>query len=144
MESQVRQRYPIGKQDFAKIIGEGFLYVDKTDLVYRLTHMDSSCVFLSRPRRFGKSLLVTTLKAYFEGKKDLFKGLAIEKLEKEWIEYPVLHFDLSTAKDLEKREDILDDLNLKLQDFENIYGRNEAEKTFFHLFPKKYNTHFKK
>ncbi len=128
MESQVRQRYPIGKQDFAKIIGEGFLYVDKTDLVYRLTHMDSSCVFLSRPRRFGKSLLVTTLKAYFEGKKDLFKGLAIEKLEKEWIEYPVLHFDLSTAKDLEKREDILDDLNLKLQDFENIYGRNEAEK----------------
>ncbi len=102
MESQVRQRYPIGKQDFAKIRGEGYLYVDKTDLVYRLTHMDSSYVFLSRPRRFGKSLLVSTLKAYFEGKKDLFKGLAIEKLEKEWIEYPVLYFDMSEGKHMEK------------------------------------------
>ncbi len=128
MENVTTQRYPIGKQDFSIIIQEGFLYVDKTDLVYRLTHMDSSCIFLSRPRRFGKSLLVSTLKAYFEGKKDLFKGLKIENLEKEWIEYPILHFDLSTEKNIENKQDILDDLNLKLLDYENIYGRNEAEK----------------
>ncbi len=102
MENITTQRYPIGRQDFSEIIQEGFLYVDKTDLVYRLTHMDSSYIFLSRPRRFGKSLLVTTLKAYFEGKKDLFKGLAIEKLEKEWKEYPVLHFDLSLSHSVSK------------------------------------------
>ncbi len=102
METKVLQRYPIGRKEFSIIRNEGFLYVDKTDLVYRLTHMDSSYIFLSRPRRFGKSLLVSTLKAYFEGKKDLFKGLAIEKLEKEWIEYPVLYFDMSEGKHMEK------------------------------------------
>ena len=69
-----------------------------------MTHSDSVYCFLSRPRRFGKSLLVTTLKSYFEGKKDLFKGLAIEKLEKEWTEYPVLHFDMSGGKHMEKEQ----------------------------------------
>ncbi len=144
MEGETLQLYPTALETFQQIRQEGYIYIDKTNLIYNMTHGEAKYIFSSRPRRFGKSLLVSTLKAYYEGKKDSFKGLAIENLEKDWIEYPMLHFDLSTAKDLEKREDILSDLNLKLQDFENIYGRNEAEKTFFHLFPKKYNTHFKK
>ena len=88
--------YPVGIQDFEKLRKEGAIYVDKTDLIYQLTR--KYYVFLSRPRRFGKSLLSSTLKYYFQGRKDLFQELAIEKLEKEWLEYPVLHFDLSTAK----------------------------------------------
>ena len=88
--------YPVGIQDFEKLRTKGAIYVDKTDLIYKLVQKDY--VFLSRPRRFGKSLLSSTLKYYFQGRKDLFQGLAIEQLEQEWIEYPVLHFDLSTAK----------------------------------------------
>ena len=88
--------YPVGIQDFEKLRTKGAIYVDKTDLIYNLSRKDY--VFLSRPRRFGKSLLSSTLKYYFLGRKDLFQGLAIEQLEKEWIQYPVLHFDLSTAK----------------------------------------------
>ena len=88
--------YPVGIQDFEKLRKEKALYVDKTDLIYNLTR--KYYVFLSRPRRFGKSLLSSTLKYYFQGRKDLFQGLAIEQLEQEWLEYPVLHFDLSTAK----------------------------------------------
>ncbi len=95
-------RYPIGIQTFSEIRDGGYLYVDKTDLVYQIANGNAKYVFLSRPRRFGKSLLVSTLKAYFEGKKDLFQGLAIEKLEKEWIEYPVLYFDMSEGKHMEK------------------------------------------
>ena len=88
--------YPVGIQDFEKLRTKGAIYIDKTDLIYKLAQKDY--VFLSRPRRFGKSLLSSTLKYYFQGRKDLFQGLAIEQLEKEWIQYPVLHFDLSTAK----------------------------------------------
>ena len=77
---------------------------DRTEYVYRMTHTDSKYCFLGRPRRFGKSLLVTTLQSYFEGRKELFKGLAIEKLEKEWTEYPVLHLDLSGGKHMEKEQ----------------------------------------
>ena len=88
--------YPVGIQDFEKLRTKGAIYIDKTELIYKLVQKDY--VFLSRPRRFGKSLLSSTLKYYFQGRKDLFQGLAIEKLEKEWLEYPVLHFDLSTAK----------------------------------------------
>ncbi len=127
METKVLQRYPIGRKEFSIIRNEGFLYVDKTDLVYRLTHMDSSYIFLSRPRRFGKSLLVSTLKAYFEGKKDLFKGLAIEKLEKEWIEYPVLHLDFCNLNDIVNREDLIKELNERLQSYEDIYGHIEGD-----------------
>ena len=83
-------------------------------------------VFLSRPRRFGKSLLTSTLRAYFEGRKELFKGLAIEKLETEWTAYPVLHFDLSTAKHLDK-EELRQELGRKLLAYEKIYGQGEAE-----------------
>ncbi len=127
MEEETLQLYPTGSQTFEQIRQRWLLYIDKTSFVYKMTHLGTDYVFLSRPRRFGKSLLVTTLKAYFEGKKDLFKGLKIDELEKEWIEYPVLHFDLSTAKDLEKREDILSDLNLKLLKYEKVYGRGEGE-----------------
>jgi len=83
-------KYPIGIQDFESIINGGYVYVDKTALVYRLV-TEGKIYFLCRPRRFGKSLLVSTLKAYFQGKKDLFKGLAIDGLETEWAEYPVFH-----------------------------------------------------
>ena len=87
-------KYPIGVQSFEQIREDGFAYVDKTDLIYRLTH-EGNIYFLSRPRRFGKSLLVSTLKNYFLGHKELFEGLAISSLEKEWLEYPVFHIDFN-------------------------------------------------
>ena len=90
-------KYPIGIQTFEQIIEEGYSYVDKTTLVYQLAHYAKN-QFLSRPRRFGKSLLVSTLQAYFEGRKELFKGLEIEKLEQQWESYPVVHIDLSAGK----------------------------------------------
>ena len=93
-----RKLYPIGIQTFEKIRTGNYLYIDKTEYVYRMANSDSEFMFLSRPRRFGKSLLTSTLHSYFAGRKDLFKGLAIEKLEKDWTEYPVLHFDMSLGK----------------------------------------------
>ena len=99
-----RKLYPIGIQTFERIRKEDKLYIDKTEYVYHMTHTDGTYFFLSRPRRFGKSLLVSTFQSYFEGKKELFEGLAIEKLEKEWNEYPVLHFDLSKGKHMEKEQ----------------------------------------
>ena len=102
MEQQ--RRYPIGVQSFQKLREEGRVYVDKTEQVYRLTHLASDYVFLSRPRRFGKSLLTSTLRCYFEGRKELFKGLAIEQRETEWTEYPVLQFDMSQGQHLGKKE----------------------------------------
>ncbi len=97
-----RQLYPIGIQTFERIRKEDKFYVDKTEYVYRMTHTNGTYFFLSRPRRFGKSLLVSTFQSYFEGRKDLFEGLAIEKLEKEWNSYPVLHFDMSNGKHMEE------------------------------------------
>lgn len=94
--------YPVGIQTFEEIIKRNLLYVDKTEYVYRMTHGGGKYFFLSRPRRFGKSLLTSTFQSYFEGKKDLFKGLVIEQMEKEWTEYPVLHFDMSGGKHLDK------------------------------------------
>lgn len=96
--------YPIGIQTFEEIRRLDYLYIDKTEYIYRMTHGGGKYFFLSRPRRFGKSLLTSTFQSYFEGKKELFKGLAIEKLEKEWTEYPVLHFDMSGGKHLDKDE----------------------------------------
>ena len=93
-----RKLYPIGIQTFEEIRKNDFFYMDKTKYIYLMSHNDGKYFFLSRPRRFGKSLLVTTMQCYFEGKKELFKGLAIDKFEKEWIEYPVLHFDMSQGK----------------------------------------------
>lgn len=94
--------YPIGIQTFEEIIKNNLLYIDKTEYIYRMTHTSGKYFFLGRPRRFGKSLLVSTFESYFSGKKDLFKGLAIEKLEQEWTEYPVLHFSMASGKHLEK------------------------------------------
>ena len=90
-------KYPLGIQSFESIREEGYLYVDKTDLVYQLV-MSGRYYFLSRPRRFGKSLLISTLEAYFKGKKELFKGLAIAGMEQDWKEHPVLHLDLNAEK----------------------------------------------
>ena len=102
------------------------MYIDKTGYVYRMTNSSSKYIFLSRPRRFGKSLLTSTLHSYFEGRKELFEGLAIEGLETEWTRYPVLHFDMSTAKHV-NREQLEQELNLKLLKYEKIYGREEGE-----------------
>ena len=122
----LQRLYPIGIQTFSKIREGNYLYVDKTEYVYRMTHSASSYMFLSRPRRFGKSLLTSTLHSYFSGRKEQFHGLAMEKLEKEWTEYPVLHFDMSTAKHADS-EQLLQELNLKLYGYEQIYGRLEEE-----------------
>lgn len=97
-----RKLYPIGIQTFEKIREGNYLYIDKTEYIYRMTHSDSSYVFLSRPRRFGKSLLVSTLKSYFEGRKELFSGLAMERLEREWTRHPVLHLSMAGGKHMGK------------------------------------------
>ncbi len=122
----MQHRFPIGIQTFEKIRNQGYVYVDKTAQIYRLTHGLSSYVFLSRPRRFGKSLLLSTLHAYFSGQKDLFEGLAIAELEKDWIEYPVLHMDL-TGIDYHDPDGLRERLDLLLSRYEAIYGENPRE-----------------
>lgn len=119
--------YPIGIQNFEKIRKEGYFYVDKTALIYRLVKR-GSYYFLSRPRRFGKSLLLSTLDAYFQGKKELFKGLAMEELEKDWVKRPVLHLDLNIGK--YDAPDSLDKiLNEALLKWEIVYGTGAGETT---------------
>ncbi|MDY5387008.1 MAG: AAA family ATPase, partial [Muribaculaceae bacterium] len=125
MEKTLRM-CPLGMQDFQEIIKGDFLYVDKTRQVYELTHHASKFIFLNRPRRFGKTLLTSTLHYYFEGRKDLFEGLAIESLETEWTQYPVLHFDMSTAKSLSKQA-LEEELSGKLDDLEEIWGNGISE-----------------
>ena len=116
-----RKLYPIGIQTFSEIRTNDNLYIDKTAYIYRMANSDGKYFFLSRPRRFGKSLLVSTLLSYFEGRKELFKGLAIDNLENEWAEYPVLHFDLSGGKHQE--EDQLNRyLDFILKDNERRFG----------------------
>ena len=113
--------YPVGIQTFERIRKENKLYIDKTEYIYRMTHSGGCYFFLSRPRRFGKSLLVSTFESYFSGKKELFEGLAIEKLEQEWMEYPVLHFDMSGGKHMEK--ELLEDyLSNRLEAEERKWG----------------------
>ncbi len=116
-----KRGYGVGLQWFPDIINRECVYVDKTAYVYKLAHTKGKNFFLSRPRRFGKSLLVSTLQAYFEGHKELFKGLAIEQMETEWTEYPVLHLDLSNGKyyDETSVDDICGGL---LEDYEKHYG----------------------
>ena len=127
MEENFR-RYPIGIQNFEDLRNNDCVYVDKTELIYRLTHTNK-VYFLSRPRRFGKSLLVSTLEAYFLGKKELFQGLAMETLEKDWTVYPVLHFDFSVSKYI--TADMLSAvINRQLLLWEKIYQREEGETTF--------------
>ena len=112
-------KYPIGIQQFEKLREDEWVYVDKTRQIYELVQ-GGSCYFLSRPRRFGKSLLLSTLDAYFQGKKHLFEGLAIENLEKEWTVHPVLHLDLN-AKPFTKLQDLYDLLNAQLYLYEQEY-----------------------
>ena len=97
---QRKKRYPVGVQDFGKIREGNYYYVDKTDIIYDLVH-EYDYVFMSRPRRFGKSLLVSTLACYFEGKRELFQGLAMEQLEEEWKVYPVVHLSFASVKEVE-------------------------------------------
>ena len=120
-------KYPIGVQSFECLRSEGFVYVDKTALMYKMVQ-EGRCYFLNRPRRFGKSLLLSTLEAYFLGKKHLFEGLAVEQLETEWKEYPVLHLDLN-AKPFTKVQDLHDLLNDQLTVYERQYNSIATDKT---------------
>ena len=118
--------YTAGIADFERIREDGRIYVDKTDLIYKLSH-ESQFVFLSRPRRFGKSLLCSTLKYYFQGRKDLFEGLAIAELEKDWKQHPVLHFDLSTCKYKRNIQEIIDELHNQLDYQEEKFNRAKTK-----------------
>jgi hypothetical protein len=120
-------KYPVGIQSFEKIRHSGAVYVDKTDLIYKLTHM-YEMVFLSRPRRFGKSLLTRTMECYFQGRRELFTGLAMEKLEKEWIKHPVLRFDFSNVKEYDMSE-LTRTVEQQLERYENVYGANPKDVT---------------
>ena len=120
--------YPIGIQNFEKIRTDCYFYIDKTALIYQMVKT-GSYYFLSRPRRFGKSLLISTLEAYFLGKKELFEGLAMEKLEKDWITYPIFHMDLNTEK-YDTRESLDSILNFTLEKWEQQYGTAPSETTF--------------
>jgi hypothetical protein len=117
--------YPIGIQDFSELRRMNCVYVDKTDLVYRLTHT-SKYVFLSRPRRFGKSLLSSTFEYYFEGRKELFTGLAMERLEQDWTQHPVLHFDLSPVKG-KPLDQMRESIGRQLRSFEKAYGVTDID-----------------
>ena len=119
--------YPVGIQTFERIRKENKLYIDKTEYIYRMTHSGGCYFFLSRPRRFGKSLLVSTFESYFSGKKELFEGLAIEKLEQEWMEYPVLLFDMSGGKHMEK-EQLEDYLSNRLEAEEKKWGITHSKR----------------
>lgn len=119
--------YPIGIQNFEKIRKDGFLYIDKTELLYQLVKT-GNYYFLSRPRRFGKSLLISTLEAYFQGKKELFEGLAISKLEKDWLQYPVLHMDLNAEK-FDSPEGLTQILDRHLSLWEDTWGKDLREKS---------------
>ena len=121
-----KRKYPVGIQTFSEIRKGGYVYIDKTDLVWKLAN-EAKYIFLSRPRRFGKSLLTTTLDAYFQGRKDLFEGLKIMELEKEWERYPVIHVDLSGAKNQETADSLRKTLFLLLDSLVRKYGANEKE-----------------
>ena len=123
---ETMRRYPVGIQTFSRLRQDGYLYIDKTDLVWKMTK-ESPFVFLSRPRRFGKSLLTTTLDSYFKGQKELFEGLKIMDLETEWNQYPVIHVDLSLAKNQLTAKDLQDTLLFLLKPLVSEYGRDEDE-----------------
>ena len=125
--------YPIGIQDFGKLRRGGYVYVDKTRHIYELAH-NGSYYFLSRPRRFGKSLLISTMEAYFKGERELFSGLAMERLENDWVEYPVLHLDLNNGR-YDTKEALDSELRKHLEKWEAVYGdsykdRNVGERFF--------------
>lgn len=120
MKREMERLYPIGIQNFEDLRRNGYIYVDKTALIHRLVRT-GKYYFLGRPRRFGKSLMISTLEAYFQGKRELFKGLDIEKLEKEWTVRPVLHLDLN-SRNYNGIESLKAILNQHLEKWEKMYG----------------------
>ena len=136
MTNSIVRKLPIGIQTFEKIREGNYVYVDKTEWVWRMASLETP-FFLSRPRRFGKSLYkslqqsstrMPDFEAYFKGRKDLFKGLAIERLEQDWIEYPVIHLDLN-AKKFDTGEDLIRLVDRQLLVYEAIYGSSDADET---------------
>lgn len=125
-------KYPIGIQNFEEIRTKGFAYVDKTRLLYKLVD-EGKYYFLSRPRRFGKSLLLSTIESFFQGRKDLFEGLAIEKLEDKWESHPIMHLDLNTER-YDTKEALDNRLSLALSGWEELYGSNPNEKSLSSRF----------
>ena len=121
-------KYPIGIQNFGEVRRDGYAYVDKTALMYKLVS-EGKYYFLSRPRRFGKSLFLSTLEAYFDGQRELFEGLAVSELEKEWVKHPILHLDLNAAK-YDEIEALNVLLNVALTEWESRYGKSDVETTF--------------
>ena len=121
------RKYPVGIQTFSEIIREGYVYIDKTDLIWQMAHY-AKYIFMSRPRRFGKSLLTSTLESYFRGEKELFEGLKIAKQETEWKVYPTLRLDLSQAKGQDNADELRSTLMWLLRPLADIYGR-EADET---------------
>lgn len=121
-------KFPIGIQNFEKLREDSFIYIDKTKLVHRLV-VNGGDYFLSRPRRFGKSLLISTLEAYFSGNKEVFQGLAIESLEKDWIQYPILHIDLNTER-YNSVEALANKLETNLYEWEQLYGKSPVANSF--------------
>ena len=122
------RRYPVGIQTFSEIINKGYVYIDKTDLMWKMQRL-SKFIFLSRPRRFGKSLLTTTLCSFFRGERELFEGLKVMALEKEWKRYPVLHIDVSMAKGKTDADALRRALMLQLDPLTEVYGTNPKENT---------------
>ena len=122
------RRYPVGIQTFSEIIRGGYVYVDKTDLVWQLVHYPKY-IFLSRPRRFGKSLLTSTLESYFRGERELFEGLKIMELEQQWEQYPVIRLDISNAKSQPTADALRARLMLMLKPYAKVYGKEEEEQT---------------
>ncbi len=126
MINHTAHRFPVGVQTFERLREDGFIYIDKTDIIWRLTKV-SPFVFLSRPRRFGKSLLTTTLDSYFKGQRELFEGLKIMDLEKEWLQYPVIHVDLSLAKNQSTANELQETILYQLEPFSNQFGKKKTE-----------------
>ena len=131
-------KYPIGVQTFERLRKEGYVYVDKTALVYQLV-TNGSIYFLSRPRRFGKSLLISTLKAYFQGKRELFEGLAIDALETEWNKHAVFHLDFN-GKDFNDPDELRNTIETFVAKGEEEYGKDDTKTTigdrFAHVLAK--------
>ena len=124
--AKIVNKYPVGIQTFEEIREKGYLYVDKTKYIVDFREKGMKYIFLSRPRRFGKSLFASTLQVYFEGRKELFEGLAIADYEKEWVKHPVLHFDMSGAKHFDA-DGLKHYLDLQLKPYEKLYGKDDDE-----------------
>lgn len=128
LTEKIINKYPVGIQTFSNIREGNYLYVDKTQYIVDFMRKGMKYVFLSRPRRFGKSLFASTLRSYFEGRKDLFNGLAIADYEKEWVKHPILHFDMSGVKHMDA-DSLKSYLNFILLPYERLYGKGEGENT---------------